>query len=323
MAAAAAILLVTAVGAGFGPGVGRAPAQTATSSATPATTPATTPSTTLSTTPSTTLPGPALRVSVYGDSVLLGAKEELLAEFDPGQATVDAVEDRSLLGAIGLFQNAGPALGDVVVLDLGYNDASDPAVFRERIDGAMSALAGAKRVIWLDQHDWGPGRAGMNAELAAAATRYPTLDVVDWNAEVNAHPDDVYADAIHLTPTGQTAMATVVRQHYDRYVASLTPTTTRSTPATTGATVTSSVGSVDQAAPAAGSDEARDGGSDGGIDPGVVALAGAIVLVVVVTGLWVATRGRRAQRRARRRAERRGRRVSAAGRDRPGATPDP
>ena len=101
---------------------------------------------------------PALRVSVYGDSVLLGAKEELLAQFAGQPVTVDAVEDRSLLGAISLFQNAGPALGDVVVLDLGYNDVADPAVFRGRIDGAMAALAGVKRVIWLNQHDWGPGR---------------------------------------------------------------------------------------------------------------------------------------------------------------------
>ena len=51
---------------------------------------------------------PALRVSVYGDSVLLGAKEELLAQFAGQPVTVDAVEDRSLLGAITLFQNAGP-----------------------------------------------------------------------------------------------------------------------------------------------------------------------------------------------------------------------
>src|SRR6476619_652284 len=69
------------------------------------------------------------RVAVVGDSVLLGAKEELLTDFADQQITVDAVEDRSLLGAIGLFRSAGPALGDVVVLDLGYNDSSDPAVF--------------------------------------------------------------------------------------------------------------------------------------------------------------------------------------------------
>ena len=82
-------------------------------------------------------------------------------------------------------------------------------------------------MLWLNQHDWGPGRAGMNAELTAAASRYPNLEVIDWNAEVAAHPDEVYADSIHLTPAGQNAMAALVRQHYDRYVTSLTPTTDR------------------------------------------------------------------------------------------------
>ena len=67
--------------------------------------------------------------------------------------------------------------------------------------------------------------AAFEHELAAAASRYPNLAVIDWNAEVTAHPDDVYGDSIHLTPSGQTAMATLVRQHYDGWVESLTPTT--------------------------------------------------------------------------------------------------
>ena len=131
---------------------------------------------------------PPLRVAMVGDSVMLGARDQLLAQFAGMPVTVDAIEDRSLLGAIGMFQSAGPALGDVVVLDLGYNDSSDPTVFRERIDGAMAALAGVKHVIWLNQHEFRPDRAGMNAELNAAASRYANLEVVDWNAEVVAHP---------------------------------------------------------------------------------------------------------------------------------------
>jgi uncharacterized protein with FMN-binding domain len=240
---------------------------------------------------------PVLRVSMYGDSVLLGAKEELLAQFAGQQVTVDAVEDRSLLGAIGLFRSAGPALGDVVVLDLGYNDSSDPAVFRSRIDDAMAALAGVKRVIWLNQHDWGPGRAGMNAELTAAASRYPNLDVVDWNAEVAAHPDAVYADAIHLTPSGQNTMATLVKQRFDQYVESLTPTTTAAT--TTVPTTTAHAAAPAGTAPAATDD-------DSGIDGRTIAIAaGAVVALVVVVGgaaLVARRRRRRRERRAQRRA---------------------
>jgi hypothetical protein len=238
----------------------------------------------------------ALRVAVIGDSVLLGAKEELLAGFADQQVTVDAVEDRSLLGAIGLFRSAGPALGDVVVLDLGYNDSSDPAVFRGRVDDAMTALAGVRRVIWLNQHDWGPGRAGMNAELTAAASRYANLDVVDWNAEVAAHPDYVYADAIHLTPTGQPAMAAAVRDHFDRYVASLTPTTT-ATPRTAPAT---SVAPAPDAA--SGATRVTDASDSGGLDDRALALVAVSALLLVGGVLTMFGRSHRGRRRDQRRA---------------------
>jgi hypothetical protein len=234
-----------------------------------------------------------LRVSMFGDSVMLGAREELLAQFAGQPVTVDAVEDRSLLGAISLFQAAGPSLGDVVVLDLGYNDASDPAVFRGRIDDAMAALGGVRRVLWLNQHDWGPGRAGMNAELAAAATRYPNLTVIDWNAEVSAHPDEVYADAIHLTPSGQTAMAALVRQHYDEWVTSLTPTTTTSTTTTTTATTTRPEATPQAAAPRAVGDD------ESGLDRSALLIGAGVVVVLLVLGTVLSV-GRRGSRRARR-----------------------
>jgi hypothetical protein len=248
---------------------------------------------------------PALRVSVYGDSVLLGAREELLAQFAGQPVTVDAVEDRSLLGAIGLFQSAGPALGDVVVLDLGYNDVADATVFRSRVDGAMAALVGVKRVFWLNQHDWGPGRAGMNAELVAAASRYPNLEVIDWNAEVAAHPDEVYGDSIHLTPTGQTAMAALVRRHYDDYITSLTPSTRGGATTTEAPTSTSAAAPTTAAIGAAPAPVAADDGGGGisgrdlAIGAGVVAVV--VLLVLVVRGVGVR---RRAARRAARRAGR-------------------
>ena len=240
-------------------------------------------------------PTAPLRVSMYGDSVLLGAKEELLAAFSDQQATVDAAEDRSLLGATSVLQGAGPALGDVVVLDFGYNDSSDPTVFRGRIDAAMAAMAGVRHVIWMNQHDWGPGRAGMNAELAAAQSRYPNLDVVDWNAEVAAHPDYVYADQIHLTPAGQPAFASLVRQHFDAWIRSLTPTTTAA-PSTTRPSTT-------RAPHAARSSTRRAAAaSDPGDDPAFgrrELLVAAIVVVVLAAAASVIV-GRRGSRRARR-----------------------
>jgi hypothetical protein len=142
----------------------------------------------------------------------------------------------------------------------------------------------------------------MNAELAAAASRYPNLEVIDWNAEVVAHPDEVYSDAIHLTPSGQDAMAALVRRRYDAWVASLTTTT--STVPTTTATTTTSVATRgsrraavkrETAAPAVADDDSGFDGRDLAIGTGVV--------VVVVLALGVSV-GRRAVRRARRAAPR-------------------
>jgi hypothetical protein len=218
---------------------------------------------------------PAPRVSVFGDSVLLGARDQLLAQLQPWSVTVDAVEDRSLLGAIGIFQAAQSALGDIVVLDLGYNDSDDPAVFRGRIDGAMGALAGVMRVVWLNQSEFTPGRAGMNAELVAAASRYPNLEVVDWNAEVVAHPEYVYADHIHLTPAGQTAMAAVVRRHIDDYLAARQPAVST----TTGAPTSTSAAPI--AAPARAT--SPHGHQAGWARRAVI--AGAVLLALLALGL--------------------------------------
>lgn len=254
---------------------------------------------------------PPLRVSMFGDSVLLGARDALLAQFSGQPVTVDAMEDRSLLGAISLFQSAGPALGDVVVLDLGYNDASDPTVFLGRIDDAMHALAAVRRVFWLNQHDWGPGRAGMNAELVAATARYPNLEVIDWNAEVSAHPDEVYADSIHLTPAGQTAMANLVRLHYDQWIESLTPTTT----STTKAVPTSTTGATPTRSGRTAAAKSSDGDVGVGLDRRSF-LIGAVVVVLLLAAGAALSLGRRARRRAARRS-RRGRR---RGRSRAGGT---
>src|SRR5262245_21943307 len=147
-----------------------------------------------------TTPAPAqadvLRISVFGDSVLLGASEEISAVLAGNNVTVDARQNLSLLGAIPTLADERPAIGDVVVLDLGDNDGSDPAAWRDRVDQTMSILDGVPRVIWLSQSLYADGRAGMNAELSAAATQHPNLDIADWAGTVAARPDLVYGDGI-------------------------------------------------------------------------------------------------------------------------------
>jgi hypothetical protein len=192
----------------------------------------------------TTAPAP-LRISMFGDSVMLGARDDLLASFPGDQVTVDAAEDRSLLGAVDMLRPPATPLGDVVVLDLGYNDASDPAVFRGRIDSMMAVLANVPHVVWFTQHAFTPERAPMNQELVAAQARFANLGVVDWDAEVAAHPDDVYGDGIHLTPTGRAAFAAVTVRSVD---AARAARAARAAPTTTRAPVPTSVAPATEAA---------------------------------------------------------------------------
>jgi hypothetical protein len=234
----AGILLGVAAVVGVWPHTGSAVAASSATTTTPVT---------------TTAPSP-LHVSMVGDSVMLGARDDLLASLPGDQVTVDAVENRSLLGAVSLVAPVASAMGDVVVLALGYNDAADPAVFRGRIDSMMGALAPVPAVVWFTQRVFRPDRAPMNQELTAAQQRYPNLQVVDWDATVAAHPDYVYADGIHLTPPGRTAFAALARVAVDGY------RVTRQAPVTTTATsapVTDAQDTVVAAGDEASSDTGR------------------------------------------------------------------
>jgi lysophospholipase L1-like esterase len=240
-----------------------------------------------------------LRVSVFGDSVLLGASEEISATLAGNDVSVDAHENLSLLGALSTLGGARPNIGDVVVLDYGYNDGTDLGAWRSRVDQAMTILQGVPRVVWLDQREFAPGRAEMNAELRAAAARYPNLDVVDWNAAVAAHPDYVYSDGIHLTPSGQQGMADLVHARVAAFVtdrvAALTTTTTSTTSTTTTTAppaTTKPVTGGREGSAAGTTAHGASGGADGWW------IAALVAAVLVVAGVVVVFVRRRAASRA-------------------------
>jgi len=181
-----------------------------------------------------------VRVYVIGDSVMLGARDTVVAALPGWQVTVDAQQSLSLLGAISTLQARRAEMGDVVVVELGSNDGTDRGEWRRRIDLAMSALAGVPRVIWVTQHDFQPGRAAMNEELEAAAARFASLDVADWNAVVATYPGLVGPDGVHLTAAGQASMAKVIADHVGGWAASTTTTSASSTTTTTTTSPTTS-----------------------------------------------------------------------------------
>jgi hypothetical protein len=236
------------------------------------------------TTPPPTQPPLDRRVVIIGDSVILGARNDLYARlgYAGWNITAFAAEESFFtFDAPALIDRLRPYMGEVVVIELGANDGADPWQFVATVNTVMTHLEGIPRVYWVNMRHsrrWVPAA---NSVIAAAATRYPTLRVIDWDARSTPDPFTVYSDGLHLPPYGRAAMAEVVAVALDGYIAE------RTTPPTT-------------APPAASDTEvafARAHGI-GALHSGVseVLVLGIAGLALLVVGAAVALRSSRAHR---------------------------
>ncbi|MCZ7528707.1 MAG: hypothetical protein M5U14_21445 [Acidimicrobiia bacterium] len=155
------------------------------------------------------------RVLVVGDSVLLGAVDPIRSALtaDGWLPTVEAFVGLNMPTAIQRVGELRPATGDVVVLGLGNNYFGDRDVFRREIDRIMAELADVELVLWVTVRVFQPHRAAVNEELRAATSRWGNLELADWDPLPVAHPEYVYSDGLHLTPSGRQAYAALVRAH--------------------------------------------------------------------------------------------------------------
>ena len=165
---------------------------------------------------------------------MLGVRDALASELNGWSVTVWAQEGLSTLGAASIVTASHAVIGDVVVVALGNNDAGNPATFGQRIDGVMQAIGPVPRVIWVNLRTFASWVPAMNQQLVLAQSRWPNLQIADWNSIATPNPGFVYGDGLHLTPAGQAAMAQLVGQAIDAFVQShAATTTTTTTPAAT------------------------------------------------------------------------------------------
>ena len=154
---------------------------------------------------------PTRRAWVQGDSVLLGALGQVQSDLraDGWTATVTAFGGLQLVAAIPLLRQEQANLGSVVVIELGNNFCCDVSQFGAQIDAAMAAI-GPRHVIWLTTAVFEPRQQQINAVMRQSVARWPNAVVADWDAIVAANPQAVYADGLHLTPTGRTLMTAFI-----------------------------------------------------------------------------------------------------------------
>jgi len=111
--------------------------------------------------------------------------------------------------ALDTITELGPQLGPTVVIDVGYNDVADG--YGDHLDELMRALVanGVQHVVWLTLADLQGTWDEINAQIRAAADRWPQLVVADWAAVSAGEP--WFLDGPHLNTLGGLELARFLR----------------------------------------------------------------------------------------------------------------
>ena len=146
----------------------------------------------------------------FGDSVMLGAAPQLLQTFGPG-TVVDAKVGRTLWPIIGIarLMQAQGRLGERVLIHLGDNGGLNP----DLIAKTMASLQTVDRVVWVTVKVPRAWEATVNHTLATEIPKYPNARLLDWHA-LATDPTMLYADGIHLRPSGARFYATLVERAF-------------------------------------------------------------------------------------------------------------
>jgi len=187
----------------------------------------------------TTGPGPgAGTVTVLGDSVLLGAKDQITAELQASGYTVDyrAKAAEMIHQGNQALLDVGTPVGETVVVGLGHNslwerDRASYDKWARKFDGEADDLIqtleslGARKIIWVTLREPSEsvippaGRKQfdayvwyfpyVNERLRLLPQRHPDVVLADWAAVSNQ--SGLTYDAMHLTKSGIRLMIDTIR----------------------------------------------------------------------------------------------------------------
>jgi lysophospholipase L1-like esterase len=172
--------------------------------------------------PSTTYEPVTGRVVIVGDSLTVGAQDNLdkLAHKHGFTLDLSAQNGRQIPAGVSELKRLSAPSADLVVVALGTNDANQPDFDAKTadalIDQALATTGSTVPVLWVNVYRDQGTPAGdqatlFNRRLEAATTRHPNLTVLDWRSFVAGSPDIVSDDRIHLTTDGYIARSRWIR----------------------------------------------------------------------------------------------------------------
>jgi hypothetical protein len=112
--------------------------------------------------------------------------------------------------ALDVVRAGGRGLGDVLVVDVGYND--DPALYGGQMAKVIRTAAGlgVKQIVWVTLRGTQPLYRRIDVEIHSEAARFPLVQVADWNAWSAGKPW-FRDDGLHLTAAGADGLALLLR----------------------------------------------------------------------------------------------------------------
>lgn len=150
----------------------------------------------------------AAKVLVIGDSVTLGAKQAIEATIN--KSFVDAKENRGIETATGILSGyaASGKLPSTIVISLATNERN----ITEALLQDIVNVAGSGHKFILVTAYAGPlqPRDNQNATLKSFANKNSNIYLADWWEVAHNNWSLMYADHIHLNPSGRTAYANLV-----------------------------------------------------------------------------------------------------------------
>lgn len=150
-----------------------------------------------------------VKALAIGDSVMLGAKWTLKKR----DIAVDAAVSRRASSAAQLIAKRAERLPSAVVVHLGTNGT----LRRDDCDAVMAKAGQGRTVYWVTiaaKRSW---VAGNNKAIRSCVQRYQgRAALIDWAWAAKRHPEWLYADGIHLRPSGAKAYARLVSAALDR-----------------------------------------------------------------------------------------------------------
>jgi hypothetical protein len=158
-----------------------------------------------------------VKLRVIGDSLTVGAKA-FWTQVEQSAATVLSVDARSgrpTREGVRILRDQPLNAGETLVFALGTNDSNRYEPFKALIDEVMAEAGSTNLVVWPTVWRKGPS-SEINRALWDAMKRYQNLRVLEWTAELTAHPEYLASDNVHYGRTGHEAMVRFILERTPR-----------------------------------------------------------------------------------------------------------